>query len=93
MYLAVHAAIGNILHASGRAEVIGKLLYDLGNAGGLGLANDGSTNIGDLLSMTRLSTLSSGWNRPQPSTNDEAKPTSAAGLPGAENWKPKSQNT
>lgn len=62
--------------ASGRAEVIEKLLRDLGNAGGLGLARDGSTNIGDLLSVSRLSIPSSGWNRSQPSTNDGAKHTS-----------------
>jgi hypothetical protein len=94
IYLAVHAAIGNILHASGRAEVIDKLVRDLGDAGGLGLAKDGSTNIGDLLSVSQLSILSSGWNRLQPSTNDEAKPTLAASsLSGTENRKPRSQNT
>ena len=56
--------------ASGRAEVIEKLLRDLG------LARDGSINIGDLLSVSRLSIPSSGWNRSQPSTNDGAKHTS-----------------
>jgi hypothetical protein len=93
MYLAVHAVIGNVLHASGRAEVIDKLVRDLGDAGGLGLAKDGSTNIGDLLSVSQLSILSSGWNRLQPSTNDEAKPTSAESLSGTDNRKPRSQNT
>jgi hypothetical protein len=91
-YLAVHAAIGNILHASGRGEAIEKLVRDLGDAGGSGLAKDGSTNIGDLLSVSQLSILSSGWNQSRPSTN-EAKPTSARGLSGTENRKPSSQDT
>ncbi|KIN05116.1 hypothetical protein OIDMADRAFT_50940 [Oidiodendron maius Zn] len=50
MYLAVHAAIGILLHASGRVEEIEKLLRELGDAGGPGLAKDMRTNICDVLS-------------------------------------------
>jgi hypothetical protein len=46
-FLAVHAAVGNILHATGRGEEIDQLLKDLEGAGSSGLARDGSTNIGD----------------------------------------------
>lgn len=57
-YLHLHAAIGNILHASGRAEGIQKLIQDLGETGGSVLRN-GSTNISDLLSVSDLSLLAS----------------------------------
>lgn len=44
-YLQLHAAIGNILHASGRAENIENLLRDLGETGGSVLeANNLSTS-------------------------------------------------
>jgi hypothetical protein len=92
LFLAVHAAIGNILHATGRGEEIDKLLDDLEGARRSGLARDGSTNIGDLLSVSQLSVLSEDANRLQPSTDGSAKPTSAASR-GTENWKPRSQNT
>ena len=92
LFLAVHAAIGNILHATGRGEEIDQLLNDLEGAGSSGLARDGSTNIGDLLSVSRLSVLSEDRNRSQPSTDNAAKPTSAAPR-GTENWGPRSQNT
>lgn len=59
---AVHAAIGNILHLSARGEKIGALKRDLGDMSG-GLATDGSTRIEDLLSVSKLSILSSGANR------------------------------
>lgn len=59
LYLKLHAAIGNILHASGRAERIENLLRDLRETDGLVLAKDGSTNVGDLLSVSRLSLLAS----------------------------------
>jgi hypothetical protein len=36
-YLHVHAAIENILHASGRAERIENLIHDLRGTGGLAL--------------------------------------------------------
>jgi len=52
--LALHAAIGNILHATGSAERIEKILRDFEGASG-GLAPDGSTDIGSLLSMRLLS--------------------------------------
>lgn len=57
-FLAVHATIGNILHASGRAELIEKLLRDLDDADPV-LAKDGSTDISNLLSVSCLSVLSS----------------------------------
>ena len=60
-FLAVHAAIGNILHASGRAGIIEKLLRDFEDADPL-LAEDGSTDISGLLSVSRLSVLSSPRN-------------------------------
>ncbi|KAJ5535465.1 hypothetical protein N7527_001719 [Penicillium freii] len=60
-FLAVHADIGNILHASGRAENIEKLLRDFEDADPL-LATDGSTDISGLLSVSRLSVLSSHRN-------------------------------
>lgn len=60
-FLAVHAAIGNILNASGRAGIIEKLLRDFEDADPL-LANDGSTDISGLLSVSRLSVLSSHRN-------------------------------
>lgn len=89
--LAVHAAIGNILHASGRADMIEKLIYDLGDAGCL-LAKDGSTNIGGFLSVSRLSVLSSGWNHIQAEdgTDKVEQPGAPARLPGTENQKPRS---
>jgi hypothetical protein len=84
--VAVHAAIGNILHASGRAEVIEKLVKDLGERGGM-LAGDGSTNVGDLLSVSVLSGLSSASNSIK--AEDESakvKPQRALPpLPGTEN--------
>lgn len=49
VHLELHAAIGNILHASRRAETIEKLIRDLGETGG-SLSQDGSTNISNLLS-------------------------------------------
>lgn len=58
-YLQLYAAVGNILHASGWVENIGKLIRDLGETGGLALSKDGSTNVGDLLSVSRLSLLAS----------------------------------
>ncbi|KXG48990.1 uncharacterized protein PGRI_028600 [Penicillium griseofulvum] len=58
-HLQLHAAIGNILHASGRGEKIEKLIRDLEEVGGSALSKDGSTNISDLLSVTHLSLLAS----------------------------------
>lgn len=61
-FLAVHATIGNILHASGRTELIEKLLRDLDDADPV-LAKDGSTDIRNLLSVSCLSVLSSHRNQ------------------------------
>ncbi|EPS29356.1 hypothetical protein PDE_04305 [Penicillium oxalicum 114-2] len=52
--LAVHAAIGNILHATGYGELIAKTIKHLGGSGGYALAKDGSTNVEELLSVTSL---------------------------------------
>lgn len=60
-FLAVHATIGNILNASWRAGIIEKLLRDFEDADPL-LAEDGSTDISGLLSVSRLSVLSSHRN-------------------------------
>ncbi|KAJ5790583.1 uncharacterized protein N7518_007594, partial [Penicillium psychrosexuale] len=54
-YLQLHAAVGNILHASGRAESIEKLIRHLEESDSSVLAKDGSTNISDLLSVSDLS--------------------------------------
>ncbi|CAI7635089.1 unnamed protein product [Penicillium viridicatum] len=59
LYLQLHTAIGNILHASGRVDKIEKLIGDLRETGGFGLSKDGSTNVGDLLSVSQLSLLAS----------------------------------
>ncbi|KAL2696814.1 hypothetical protein AAEP93_002109 [Penicillium crustosum] len=56
-FLAVHAAIGNIPNASGRAGII-ELLRDFEDADPL-LAKDGRTDISALLSVNRLLVLSS----------------------------------
>jgi hypothetical protein len=77
--LALHAAIGNILHATGSAERIDKILRDFESASG-GLAPDGSTDISALLSMTLLSLESSRDSLQKP------KPA-APPLPGRENQK------
>lgn len=78
--LALHAAIGNILHATGSAERIEKILRDLERASG-GLAPDGSTDISALLSMRQLSLESSR------DSLQKRKPA-APPLPGGENQKP-----
>jgi hypothetical protein len=52
--LDVHAAIGNILHATGRAEVIAKMINELRGSGGQALAKDGSTNVEEMLSVSAL---------------------------------------
>ncbi|KAJ5938681.1 hypothetical protein N7466_001815 [Penicillium verhagenii] len=57
LFLALHASIGNILHATGRGELVEKIMRHLDGAGGNALARDGSTNVGELLSVTSLSAL------------------------------------
>jgi hypothetical protein len=58
IHLELHAAIGNILHASGRAETVKKILRDLGETDGV-LSQDGSMKITNLISVTSLSLLAS----------------------------------
>ncbi|KAL5333617.1 hypothetical protein BJX70DRAFT_380426 [Aspergillus crustosus] len=84
--LQLHAAIGNILHASGRAESIEKLIRDLGETGGSALSKDGSTNISDLLSVSNLSLLASSS---RPTDSKEQQQRVSAGLLGTENEKPR----
>lgn len=56
LLLEVHQVIASILHATGRAEVVENIQRD--SDGIKVLANDGSTNIADLLSITSLSAQS-----------------------------------
>ncbi|KAJ5783434.1 uncharacterized protein N7518_009111 [Penicillium psychrosexuale] len=92
-FLAVHAAIGNILHASGPAELIEKLLRDFDGADPF-LAKDGSTDISSLLSVSCLSLLSSRGNTIQNDEITKAKrrPVQAE-LQGTENQKPRSNDS
>jgi hypothetical protein len=60
-FLQLHVAIGNILHATGQGEAIEKLLLDYEDSLSH-LAQDGSTDLSSLLSVSRLSLLSAGWN-------------------------------
>jgi hypothetical protein len=86
VHLKLHAAIGKILHASGRAETIERLIRDLGETGGSVLSQDGSTNISNLLSVSCLSLLASS-SRP---TDRKVKQQRARlRLPGTENEKPR----
>lgn len=84
--LQVHVAIANILHLSGRGEKIETLKRDLGDMNG-GLAPNGSTEIGDLLSVSRLSLLSSANKQARP-TGEEKQRTPTM-LPGGENQWPR----
>ncbi|KAJ5935627.1 hypothetical protein N7466_005174 [Penicillium verhagenii] len=65
--LKIHASIGNFLHMSGRAEAVDKVLRDFDDCGGL--ATDGSSNIKDLLAVSRLSLLPINVNK-MPSTEE-----------------------
>ncbi|RHZ74970.1 hypothetical protein CDV55_109190 [Aspergillus turcosus] len=56
--LAVHAAIGNILHASGRGKKITNVIQEAREDWAC-MAGDGSTDVGELLSVTSLSLLAS----------------------------------
>ncbi|KAJ9293521.1 hypothetical protein DTO271G3_7786 [Paecilomyces variotii] len=53
--LRIHAIIAKVLHASGQAEYIDKILQDRGNTGVLATA--GSSNVGAFLSMSQLSII------------------------------------
>ncbi|KAJ6163960.1 hypothetical protein N7470_002632 [Penicillium chermesinum] len=55
--LAVHAAIGKMLHATGRGELVAKIMKHLDDSGGHSLARDGSSDVEELLSVTCLSSL------------------------------------
>lgn len=55
--LAVHAAVGEILHASGHGERIEETMKRLEGSDSHALATDGSTNVEELLSITGLSLL------------------------------------
>lgn len=79
--LAVHAAIANILYLTGHGEMIEKWMRDLEGMGG-GLARDGSTNVGDLLSVSKLPL------HQQPDPKRKQRQTATA-LPGLENQRPR----
>ncbi|KAL4915138.1 hypothetical protein BDW62DRAFT_189342 [Aspergillus aurantiobrunneus] len=65
--LAIHAAIGNILHLSSRGVEIEELKQKLAAYTKEGLAGDGSTKVGDLLSVSKLAMLiSSGMDERGP---------------------------
>ncbi|KAJ5091336.1 hypothetical protein NUU61_006206 [Penicillium alfredii] len=82
--LAVHAAVGNILNLTAHGEKIEELKQELGDMGG-GLARDGSTRIGDLLSVSKLSLLSTVTNnRPEKKKQRRLPPI----FTGAENESP-----
>ncbi|GLI82092.1 hypothetical protein PoHVEF18_010493 [Penicillium ochrochloron] len=61
--LAAHAAVGNILHTTGHGKLIEKTLEHLRGSGGYALAEDGRTDVEELLSVTRLALLAA---KPQP---------------------------
>jgi hypothetical protein len=87
-YLAVHATIGNILNFTARGEAIEKLLHDYYDCPLL--AKDRSTDVGALLSVRKLSPLTT---RMAPSDVPLVKPRAPARnttLPGSENIKPSS---
>lgn len=86
--LSIHAAIGNILNLSGRREKIELIKRDLECMGGL--ARDGSSRIGDLLSVSRLSLLSCPTIEQRGLKEHQAKQQrTPAMLAGAENERPR----
>lgn len=74
--LELHASIGNFLHMSGQAEIIDKVLRDFEDCGGL--APNGSTNIENLLAVSKLSLLALNVDE----TSDSRKPTEEQRLAG-----------
>ncbi|OJJ45716.1 hypothetical protein ASPZODRAFT_133580 [Penicilliopsis zonata CBS 506.65] len=65
--LGLHAAIAKILHATGRGETIERLLQDYDDIAVL--ARNGSTNLNDLLSVSKLPAIvQRPFNVPQPGT-------------------------
>ncbi|PYI15017.1 hypothetical protein BO99DRAFT_406233 [Aspergillus violaceofuscus CBS 115571] len=83
--LALHAAVGNILHASGRGEAIEQILEYMEEGGGDIIARDGSTNIEELLSLTSLSLLATNSTHLAPPVEDKNIRKFKAGFSGAEN--------
>lgn len=84
-FIAVYATIRDILHTSGRAKSIEKFLRDLSENSNM-LARDGTTDIGSLLYVSKLSMLSSASNPTQAkdeSTKARQRPTPAS-LPRTE---------
>lgn len=68
--LSVHASIGNILDATSRGKRISRIMEEAQNGWSCRqcMAEDGSTNIEELLSVTSLALLASGaHHRSQPS--------------------------
>lgn len=90
-YLELHAAIGNILHASGRGELIEKLMRDLGDNGGTitVLRKDGNMDLGALLSVSGLSLLASNPSAETSFSRDKEQRRVRDRLPGTENEQPK----
>ncbi|KAF7713037.1 Uncharacterized protein PECH_002164 [Penicillium ucsense] len=75
--LEIHASIGNFLHMSGQAEIIDQVLRDFEDCGGL--APCGSTNIEDLLAVSKLSLLPSNVDERSPKSTDKPRPTEEQG--------------
>lgn len=57
--LQVHTAIANVLHATGRGELVERIQAKYAGSVIRGLAKDGSTDIGQILSVSALSLLAS----------------------------------
>lgn len=75
--LELHASIGNFLHMSGQAEIIDKVLRDFEDCGGL--APSGSTNIEDLLAVSKLSLLASNVDERSRKSIDKPRPKEEQG--------------
>jgi hypothetical protein len=83
--LQIHACIGNFLHISDQAEIIDKVLKDFEDCGGL--APSGSTNIENLLAVSRLSLLPSNASQTPDSqkSTEKQRPTEKQEFPSTEN--------
>jgi len=90
--LAVHAAVGNILPATGHGELIAKAMKHLESSGGHALAKDGSTNVEELLSVTGLSSLAINPSHRSPVREEKHSRHVGSGLPVAENQPPSVTN-
>ena len=89
--LAVHAAIGNILHTTGQGEVIAKIMEDVRGSGSHALVKDGSTDMEDLLSVTGLSLLTINPSHRSLARKEKHSSYTGPGLPGAESQPPPKQ--